>query len=162
MRPIAILQGFLYISLTFIAGPYLFIRLNDALGLPILDRYYLKYIAIVIAVSAFLAFLYCVGLFWFTGKGTPALVEPPNRLVVKGLYKYTRNPIYISHSLILLSYSLFFGHLMLFCYLILAISSYHIMVVYYEEPRLKKQFGEDYSGYLKKVPRWLSRFKPKK
>ena len=155
MKAITIIQGFLYGSITFFIGPYFAGALNQKFSLPTYDYEVLRYFAVLIALSSILIFLYCVWIFWFLGKGTPALVEPPRRLVIKGIYKYTRNPIYIAHSLILLSYSLYFGHLLLYIYFSLAVLFYHLIVVLYEEPRLKKLFGKSYDNYKKKVSRWI-------
>ena len=155
MKLKAFVQGFLYGSITFFLGPYLFIQLNEKLRFFVLIFPYSKLIGVMISMVSFILCLYDIGLFWVIGKGTPALTEPPKKLVIKGLYKYSRNPMYITQILILLGYALFFGHAMLFVYVILATIFYHTMIVFYEEPRLKKRFRKDYEKYLKQVPRWL-------
>jgi protein-S-isoprenylcysteine O-methyltransferase Ste14 len=89
------------------------------------------------------------------GKGTPVPIEPPQRFVVSGVYKYSRNPMFIGNTLVLLSLSFIFGHLLLYSYTLLAFLVFHLGVVYYEEPGLRKRFGESYKNYCNKVPRWL-------
>ncbi|VVA44202.1 conserved hypothetical protein [Candidatus Roizmanbacteria bacterium] len=100
-------------------------------------------------------FLYCSRLFLIFGKGTPVPVEPPKKLVVSGLYKYTRNPIYIGYFMILQGEFLFFGEFLLLIYFFLAIIGINIYVIFHEEPILKKRFGKSYQEYFKKIPRWL-------
>ena len=99
--------------------------------------------------------LHSTFLFFSLGKGTPVPVEPPKKLVIKGLYKYTRNPIYIAYFLIFLGEFLLFGHILLFLYLLLAVIFFHTLVIYHEEPILKKRFGKSYHKYMEKVPRWI-------
>jgi protein-S-isoprenylcysteine O-methyltransferase Ste14 len=89
------------------------------------------------------------------GRGTPAPYDPPRRLVVKGLYRHVRNPQYIGVVLVALGEALFFGSLILLGYAILLAIGYHVFVRFYEEPTLKRTFGEDYVHYTEAVPRWL-------
>jgi len=89
------------------------------------------------------------------GGGTPAPIEPPKELVIKGIYRFTRNPIYIGYFLILLGEFFIFGYLLLLFYFIAMLVFMQIYVVYIEEPKLKKRFGEAYKDYMKNVPRWL-------
>ena len=87
------------------------------------------------------------------GKGTLSPADPTKRLVITGLYKYTRNPMYVGVMLLLLGESLFFRSVSLTIYGILIFSTFHIFIILKEEPRLKKDFGEEYDLYCKMVKR---------
>lgn len=110
--------------------------------------------AAVCAAGAAVA-LWCVGTFIFVGKGTPAPFDPPRRLVVRGPYRFVRNPMYIGAALALAGAALFYASLPLLIYgaglLLLA----HLIVVFYEEPTLRRSFGPDYEAYRRSVRRWL-------
>ena len=89
------------------------------------------------------------------GRGTPAPYDPPRRLVIAGLYRYVRNPQYIGVVLIILSEALFFGSIVLLGYAACFAIGYHLFVRFYEEPTLRRLFGQDYTRYCESVPRWL-------
>ncbi len=106
----------------------------------------------------------CLWCFWDfinKGKGTPSPFEPPKKLVIVGLYRYVRNPMYIGIILIILGEAILYSSLLLMLYLGMLLVIFHIGVVYYEEPRLKAEFGETYDNYLISVPRWPVMFKQK-
>ena len=100
-------------------------------------------------------YFWCAWDFTFAGRGTPAPIDPPKELVVRGLYRYVRNPIYIGILLILLGEALLFASQRLFAYLAVMFIVYFLVVVLYEEPTLKHKFGESYRKYCKDVPRWI-------
>ena len=106
--------------------------------------------------------LQCIWRFAVYGKGTLASIDPPKHLVVCGIYKYTRNPMYIAVISVLISEVILFKNLHLLIYLIIGTIILHLFVVFYEEPRLSNQFGEDYKRYCKSVPRWMATIKPYK
>ena len=81
-------------------------------------------------------------------------------LIVKGLYRYVRNPIYISWYLIIFGEALFFQSLDLLFYLLSWIVFSQIKVIFFEEPSLKERFGETYEQYLKSERRWIPRLTP--
>jgi protein-S-isoprenylcysteine O-methyltransferase Ste14 len=101
----------------------------------------------------------CASDFVRTGKGTPAPFDPPRKLVAKGLYRWTRNPMYIGILLVLAGEGLFFESATLFVYAAMLLLAFHLFVVYYEEPTLQRKFGVDYEDYCRSVPRWIPRFK---
>lgn len=142
-------------SIQFILLPLLFVYLNSLFNLPVYSNLTLKIIGLSLIVLGILIFSYCFGLFKIFGKGTPVPIEPPKELVIQGIYKYTRNPIFIAY--ILIWYGLFFilGHLLLLFSAIVLMFIIHLGVVFYEEKSLMKRFGESYKDYCKKVPRWL-------
>jgi len=107
-----------------------------------------------IAAGAALYFR-CAWDFGATGQGTPAPIDPPKRLVVRGLYRRVRNPMYEGVLLVLFGESLFFGSAALLRYALLVWAFFHMMVVLYEEPALRRQFGPEYDAYRGRVGRWL-------
>lgn len=99
--------------------------------------------------------LWCVRDFYVIGKGTLAPWDPPKRLVVRGLYRYTRNPMYIGVLVLVLGWCLYYQSPLLALYLILMAVAFHIRVVANEEPWLQAQFGNQWEQYRKAIPRWL-------
>jgi len=100
--------------------------------------------------------LWTVQDFYVSGKGTLAPWDPPKHLVTVGLYRFTRNPMYVGILLLLVGWSLLTASPLLAGYTLFMAIAFHLRVVLYEEPRLKKQFGEEWASYAAKVPRWLS------
>ena len=119
----------------------------------------LSFLAFALWLLGSLIILRCFWDFTFTGRGTPAPIDPPKELVVTGLYRYLRNPIYVGALSIFLGHFLWFGYWSLLLYAVLAFIGVHSFVVLYEEPALKRKFGTAYDEYLKRVPRWIPRLK---
>jgi protein-S-isoprenylcysteine O-methyltransferase Ste14 len=105
----------------------------------------------------FLLLLWCVRDFYVSGKGTLAPWDPPKRLVVVGLYRFVRNPMYVAVLTVVAGWSLAFGSRWLGLYLGILAVAFHLRVLFYEEPWLSRQFGADWVAYSKAVPRWLPR-----
>ena len=93
------------------------------------------------------------------GRGTPAPIDPPKELVETGFYRYVRNPMYVAVLSIISGHFLWFGYWNLLIYAIVVFVGFNAFVTYYEEPTLKRKFGAAYEDYLKKVPRWIPRFR---
>ena len=89
------------------------------------------------------------------GRGTPAPYDPPRQLVLGGLYKCVRNPQYLGVILVVLAEAVLSGRILLFGYAIVLALGYHLFVRFYEEPTLRRMFGEEYVRYCAVVPRWL-------
>ena len=102
-------------------------------------------------------YLSCAWNFAYHGLGTPAPLDPPKVLIVRGLNRYVRNPMYVSVLLIVLGEAALFRAPLLVLYGALLWSCAHLFVVFYEEPTLQKQFGAQYDQYRKSVPRWVPR-----
>jgi protein-S-isoprenylcysteine O-methyltransferase Ste14 len=100
------------------------------------------------------AALSCVWAFVMIGKGTPAPFDPPRRLVVRGPYRFVRNPMYLGAGLALAGAALFYVSAPLLVYAVLFLLAAHCFVVYYEEPTLRRSFGPDYESYCQRVSRW--------
>jgi protein-S-isoprenylcysteine O-methyltransferase Ste14 len=99
----------------------------------------------------------CAWDFASTGKGTPAPIDPPKRLVARGLYRLVRNPMYVGVLITLVGEAWLFSSWALLAYAAIVITWQHLFVVFYEEPALKRKFGESYSDYLARTPRWIPR-----
>jgi protein-S-isoprenylcysteine O-methyltransferase Ste14 len=112
-----------------------------------------------ISIGAGILF-WCIWDFAVAGGGTLAPIDPPKHLVVRGLYRYVRNPMYVGVISILLGESLFFASLRLLCYAFAVFCIVHLFVLLYEEPTLRRRFGESYDAYRQSVRRWWPR-KPK-
>lgn len=110
----------------------------------------------VTALGAALA-LWCVLTFAFVGRGTPAPFDPPRVLVIRGPYRYVRNPMYIGAALALAGAALFYAAVWLLVYVGLFVAATHLFVVLYEEPTLRRKFGAEYEAYRRRVNRWLPR-----
>jgi protein-S-isoprenylcysteine O-methyltransferase Ste14 len=117
----------------------------------------LHYIGLpLIAIGAAIYF-WCAWDFTFAGKGTPAPIDPPKHLVVRGLYRYVRNPMYVGVLSLILGQAIWFESAQLAGYAGLAFVLMHSFVLLYEEPALKRKFGESYERYCGTVPRWIPR-----
>jgi protein-S-isoprenylcysteine O-methyltransferase Ste14 len=98
--------------------------------------------------------------FAIQGLGTPAPVFPTRRLVVTGLYRYLRNPMYVTVVITILGQGLILGNLRLLEYGAVVWLPAHLFVLLYEEPTLRASFGSEYKSYCAEVPRWIPRFTP--
>jgi len=101
------------------------------------------------------ALLWCVRDFYVSGKGTLAPWAPPEKLVVVGLYRYSRNPMYVSVALVLVGWAVSFGSTGLFAYVLVVVAAFHLRVVLGEEPWLARTHGEDWKQYVSRIPRWF-------
>jgi protein-S-isoprenylcysteine O-methyltransferase Ste14 len=104
-------------------------------------------------------YLWCAWDFAVTGLGTPAPIDAPRVLIVKGLYRYLRNPMYVAVICLIASRALHWQSYPVLFYMIFIAACFHLFVIAYEEPHLKRLFGEPYEDYCKRVPRWLPRFR---
>ena len=98
--------------------------------------------------------LACVRDFAVHGQGTPAPVNPPRMLVVSGLYRYMRNPMYTGVVTVLLSEAALYRSPALFLCAVVVFAGFHAFVVLHEEPHLRQVFGSSYDKYCMRTPRW--------
>jgi len=108
---------------------------------------------VVAAAGAALA-LWCVIAFASIGRGTPAPFDPPRRLVIQGPYHFVRNPMYVGAGVALAGAGLFYESLPLMGYSAFFLLAAHLFVVWYEEPTLRRTFGQEYEAYCRQVRRW--------
>ena len=92
--------------------------------------------------------------FVFVGKGTPAPFDPPRRLVIRGPYRFVRNPMYIGAGLGLAGAAISYQSMSIAIYAGLFLITAHLFVVFYEEPTLRRMFGPEYERYCGSVRRW--------
>ena len=110
----------------------------------------------VIALGAAL-YLWCVSLFATVGRGTPGPWDAPRRFVAVGPYRWVRNPIYIAALLVVVGEAWLFLSLPLLLYAGGLAVGVHLFVIGYEEPTLRRRFGDEYTAYQRNVGRWLPR-----
>ncbi len=114
-------------------------------------------IGVVVAALGGALALWCIFTFAVLGKGTPAPFDPPRRLVVRGPYKFVRNPMYLGAALALLGAALVYRSTALAGYTLVFLAVLHAFVLWYEEPTLRRLFGADYDAYSRSVRRWWPR-----
>lgn len=136
------------------AVPYLLVRnkLSRLLNLPFQEH---QYLALLLFLAGMAIVFHCVFRFFKDGLGTLSPVIPTKQLVIGGLYQYSRNPMYIGVMLLLTGEVLFCTTVNLLIYAILVFIAFHLFVVFKEEPRLKRDFGEQYNNYKHQVRRWI-------
>jgi protein-S-isoprenylcysteine O-methyltransferase Ste14 len=120
----------------------------------------LRFVGAAVALAGLYLLLDSFARFAVEGLGTPAPIAPPTHLVVSGIYRYVRNPMYVGVVSAILGQALFFGDRRLAVYGAIMWLAFHLFVLVYEEPTLKETFGEEYETFRRKVPRWIPRFTP--
>ena len=106
--------------------------------------------------------IYLHTAFWgfaLMGGGTPAPIAPTKVLVVKGLHRLVRNPMYIGVGLIIGGQAWLFHSRQIAIYMVCMLLTAHLFVIFYEEPTLRKKFGEEYDRYRASVPRWIPKLR---
>jgi protein-S-isoprenylcysteine O-methyltransferase Ste14 len=107
-------------------------------------------VSVAVLVQAFARFV-------LEGRGTPAPVAPTERLVVGGLYRYVRNPMYVAVVGAIVGQALLLGRGVLLVYAAIVWAVVASFVLLYEEPTLREQFGTEYDAYRASVPAWIPR-----
>jgi protein-S-isoprenylcysteine O-methyltransferase Ste14 len=125
------------------------------------DRYWLpvRLLGAAMIAAGALALLHSFARFVSEGVGTPAPVAPTERLVVGGLYRYVRNPMYLSVTTIVLGEALLTRSPALGLYWAIWFLAANLFVIGYEEPTLRRQFGASYDEYTTHVGRWLPKLR---
>jgi protein-S-isoprenylcysteine O-methyltransferase Ste14 len=121
-----------------------------------------RWIAVIPSVFGFAVALRCIWDFGWTGRGTPAPIAPPQKLVVVGFYRYVRNPMYVGFFTGWAGLWIIFGQITKVAITVTAIGAIGValFVLFYEEPNLRGKFGADYKEYCRNVHRWLPRLRP--
>ena len=115
--------------------------------------------AVLIATGA-LVLMQAFARFVREGVGTPAPVAPPAHLVVGGLYRFVRNPMYLAVEAVILGQALLLSRAVLLAYALAVGAAFAAFVRWYEEPALGRRFGAEYDEYRRAVPAWLPRLRP--
>jgi protein-S-isoprenylcysteine O-methyltransferase Ste14 len=113
---------------------------------------------LVLAGTAVL--VHAFGRFVTEGRGTPAPAAPTERLVIGGLYRHVRNPMYVAVVAVIVGQALLLGRPALLLYAVLICAIVAAFVYLYEEPVLLRRYGAQYEAYRRAVPRWLPRLRP--
>jgi protein-S-isoprenylcysteine O-methyltransferase Ste14 len=120
----------------------------------------LRAVGTVLILLGALALFECFLRFALVGIGTPAPAAPTRHLIVSGLYRHVRNPMYVAVSALILGQALLFGDSRLLLYGAIVWLLFHMFVLGYEEPKLGRTFPDDYARFTAAVPRWLPRLRP--
>lgn len=115
----------------------------------------LQYIGLVPMAVGATILIVCIRDFTVQGRGTLAPIDPPTQLVVRGLYRYVRNPMYVGGLVLLLGEALAFRSTAILLWAAVWFTAINGIVVFYEEPALRRKFGEGYERYRAAVGRWL-------
>lgn len=99
--------------------------------------------------------LWCVRAFYLTGRGTLAPWDPPRELVATGVYRFSRNPMYVAVVLVLWGWALGYRSRLLAIYALMVMVGFHLRVIFGEEPWLARRYGQQWARYKAQVPRWL-------
>ena len=113
----------------------------------------------ILIVMGVAGLLECFARFALCGLGTPAPVFPTRHLVITGMYRYVRNPMYLAVAATIFGQALLFGSVALVEYGALVWLLFHLFVLLYEEPRLRATFGAEYTEFCARVPRWIPTFR---
>ncbi|HEY3403849.1 MAG TPA: isoprenylcysteine carboxylmethyltransferase family protein [Ohtaekwangia sp.] len=135
--------------------PYLLVRndIQQIIQQPFIIHHYL---GILIFLPGLVILIHCISKFATEGKGTLSPADPTKQLVIKGLYKYSRNPMYVGVMLLLIGEGVFiWTSSSLWTYVLSVFVAFNLFIVLREEPRLKRDFGSAYDIYRKSVRRWL-------
>ena len=117
----------------------------------------IRFLGVPLILIGAAGLLACIWQFFSEGHGTLAPIDAPKELVVRGLYRYVRNPMYVSVVTILIGEGILFGSKAIFIEAVIFMLLASLFVVFYEEPALRRQFGEAYEKYSQRVGRWLPR-----
>jgi protein-S-isoprenylcysteine O-methyltransferase Ste14 len=116
--------------------------------------------AVLLALAGLAIYGWCA-LDFARAAGTPAPIDPPKELVARGLYRYSRNPMYVGVLSLIAAQALYFASSETLFYAALLLLAFHSFVIVYDEPTLAKSFGAAYQRYRESVPRWIPRFPPR-
>ena len=163
MRRILAILGsaiFLVIAPGIVAGyvPWRISRWH--VGAPLLGTSLSRLAGVLLIVAGIPVLLDSFARFALQGLGTPAPIFPTRHLVVSGFFQYVRNPMYVAVVSLILGQGLFFGSIRLLEYGTAVCLGFHLFVLIYEEPVLRKSYGREYEEFCANVPRWIPRLRP--
>jgi len=114
-------------------------------------------IAILLFAIGGAIYSWCIFDFASFGRGTPLPLDPPKHLVIRGLYRYSRNPMYVGVLTVILGWAALYESAAVAVYGVSVMLCFYTFVVFGEEPRLRERFGGEYERYCAEVPRWFLR-----
>jgi protein-S-isoprenylcysteine O-methyltransferase Ste14 len=158
-RTAAILGSFCFLLLApgVVAGAVPWWISHWQVGPPLLGISALRVLGAALMTAGVPVLLDSFARFALQGLGTPAPVFPTQHLVVTGLYRYVRNPMYVGVIAVIVGQALLFGNLRVLEYAAVVGAGFCLFVMGYEEPKLRKTFGEEYLEFCRNVPRWVPR-----
>jgi protein-S-isoprenylcysteine O-methyltransferase Ste14 len=161
-RALAVLGSlvFLVVAPGFVVGLVPFWISRWRIEPPLLGLTAVRVVGAVLIVAGLPVLLESFWRFAMKGLGTPAPVMPTQRLVVSGLYRYVRNPMYLAVAAMIFGQALLFGDVRLLEYGALVWGAFHIFVLLYEEPTLTATYPTEYPVFRQHVPRWIPRLHP--
>ncbi len=145
----------LFVPIFYVVIPLWLIHIGNNFGIPILSFPGQKVIGAMITLIGLALFPYCSLIFFKYGKRTPLFTETKGSFFKKGLYQYTRNPMYVGHVLVALGIFVWNGSLLLLLYTLAGWLVLHLYLILVEEPQLKNRYGKTYEEYKYSVPRWI-------
>ena len=157
---VAISAVFLVIAPGFVAGLMPWWISHWRVEAPFLGIMLFRFVGAMLLALGAIGLLDSFARFALQGVGTPAPVFPTRHLVVTGLYRFVRNPMYVAVVSAILGQGLIFGNVRLLAYGAVAWLLFHLFVLWYEEPTLKARFGPGYESFRAAVPRWIPRVTP--
>jgi protein-S-isoprenylcysteine O-methyltransferase Ste14 len=161
-RTLAILGSaiFLVIAPGIVAGyvPWLICKWH--VGAPLLGITSLRVVGVLLVAAGLPVLLDSFARFALQGLGTPAPILPTQHLVVSGLFRYVRNPMYVAVLSLIFGQGLLFGSIPVIEYGVAVWVAFYLFVLVYEEPTLRKSYGGEYEEFCANVPRWIPRLRP--
>jgi protein-S-isoprenylcysteine O-methyltransferase Ste14 len=152
---------FLVIAPGFVAGlvPW-WISHHWSVEVPFFGILFFRFVGGMFLALGIIGLLDSFARFALQGVGTPAPIFPTRHLVVTGLYRFVRNPMYVAVVSAILGQGLILGNVALLAYGAVVWTLFHLFVLIYEEPTLRASFGSDYESFCAEVPRWIPRLTP--
>jgi len=114
-------------------------------------------LGLLLMVVGLVGYVWCAVEFGARGRGTPAPFDPPKELVRTGLYRHLRNPMFTAVVCLLFGEAILWRSTSVALYATCMALGFHLRVVLFEEPRLRRRFGATFDAYCRDVPRWLPR-----
>jgi len=158
----AILGSFLFLLIApgFVAGvvPYWISRWRN--GAAYAGSSAIRILGVLLIIFGIPLLLDSFTRFALQGQGTPAPVFPTKHLVVTGFYRYVRNPMYAGVASVIFGQALYFRNVLVLEYGVIICLAFHLFILFYEEPTLRRTFDREYEEFCKNVPRWIPRLSP--
>jgi protein-S-isoprenylcysteine O-methyltransferase Ste14 len=130
------------------------------LGAPFTAWMPLRLVGVLLVVAGTAVLVHAFARFVMEGLGTPAPVAPTAHLVVGGLYRYVRNPMYLAVTATIVGQALLLWRPVLLAYAAIVAAAFVAFVLGYEQPALRRQYGGSYDAYCRAVPAWWPRLRP--
>lgn len=130
------------------------------IGAPLLGTSAFRLVGVLLIAAGLPVLVDSFSRFALQGLGTPASIFPTRHLVVSGLFRYVRNPMYVAVVTLICGQGLFFGSARVLEYGMAVWVGIHLFVLIYEEPTLRRSFGSEYEGFCANVPRWIPHLRP--